>query len=773
MKNPWFVSLAAGLLTQYSISAQCIETFVVKDIRIEGIQRITEGTVLNYLPIHIGEQLPESKTAEILKALFETGFFQDIQLQREGNTLIVKVIERPTIGKITVTGNVDITTDNLMSTLKTTGLSEGYVFDRSTLDQVSNELERLYFSHGKYAVKVDTKVETKEHNRVNIEIDINEGQAARIKAINIVGNKQFDTSVLLKNFTLSPSNYLSWVTQTDQYDKQKLSADLEAMRTFYLDRGYLNFRIISTQVSITPDKQDIYININIEEGLQFTLDGFYLGGDTILPESVLMKFVTLKNGEIFSRAKVATIVKVLTDRLGQEGYAFAKVNPVPDLQEDEKTVRLTFYIEPGNRIYVRRVIFEGNSKTKDEVVRREIIQMESAPVNTKNIEDSRARLNRTGFFSEVKVDMRPVAGTTDEVDVLYTVVEASAGQLGGGVGYSDVDGLLFNASVSNRNFLGTGNSVDFNFNQSKAYKTYNVAYNNPYYTMDGVSRGFNIFYSETDLGKATNISNYTTDAYGANVSYGMPMSPVDRLTFGYGFQSTNLEVGTSIVPQEITNFLIKNGNKSEEFTLAIGWVHNTYDRYIFPENGLQQSAGLSLSVPGSDLEYYRLSYNLQWYKSLGHGFIFTTGGTLGYGDGYDKTDELPFYKNFYAGGSRTVRGFEESSLGPRDSLNNPSGGNFLISGSAAVVLPNFFSEDLKSVRMAWFVDGGQVYDVRNGESLVVPGLSRNPTGLRYSTGLSLTWMSPIAPLVFSLATPLNEHDGDKVQKFAFNFGTGF
>lgn len=771
MKNRWLVGIA-GLLSQCAISAHALESFIIKDIRVEGLQRITEGTVLNYLPVHVGDEVQNTKSTEILRSLFETGFFQDIALERDGNTLVIKVTERPTIGKIEVSGNKDISKDNLLDTLKSAGLAEGHVFDRSILEQVRNELERLYFSHGKYGVKVETTVEPQKHNRVNVSISVDEGQAARIKSINIVGNRKFTSDQLLKSFTLAPSHSLSWITRSDQYDKQKLAADLESLRTYYLDRGYLNFRIISTQVSITPDKQDIFITINVEEGEQFTLGSFGLSGNTILSEAELMPLITLTNGEVFSRAKVAGIVKAITDRLGQEGYAFAKVNPVPEIQEGQLTVKLTFFVEPGNRIYVRRVLFEGNTKTKDEVIRREIIQMESAPVNTKNIEDSKSRLNRTGYFTEVKVDLRPVAGSTDEVDVIYTVEEASAGQLGGGVGYSDVDGLLFNANISNRNFLGTGKSVDFNFNHSKAYTTYSAAYNNPYYTLDGMSRGFNVFYSETDLGKSTSISSYTTDAYGANVSYGFPMSPHDRFNFGYGFQSTTLKAGW-FIPLEITDFINRYGTQSNEFTLAMGWVHNTFDRYVFPENGLQQSAGVTVSVPGSDLEYYRLTYNIQYYKSLTHGFIFTTGGTLGYGNGYDKTNLLPFYKNFFAGGSRTVRGFEESSLGPRDSFNNPSGGNFLVTGTAGLVLPNFIAPETRAVRMSLFVDGGQVYDLNGKASLVNPWLSKNPTGLRYSTGVSLTWMSPIAPLVFSLATPLNEHDGDKVQKFSFTFGTVF
>lgn len=771
MKIRWFVCIA-GFLSQCAMSAHAFHSFVVKEIRVEGLQRITEGTVFNYLPVHVGEEVAQDKTSEVLKALFDTGFFQDIQLERDGNILVIRVTEKPTLGKISVTGNKDISTENLETTLKTAGLSEGHVFDQATLEQVRNELEHAYFSRGKYAVKVETKIEKQKHNRVNVEITIDEGQAARIKTINLVGNKKFTTPELLKLFTLTQSDYLSWATRADQYDKQKLSADLESLRTFYFDRGYLNFHIISTQVSITPDKQDIFIAVNIEEGEQFRLQSFQLAGETILPVKELLPLITLKEGEVFSRAKVANIVKAITDRLGQEGYAFAKVNPVPEMLGGEQLVSLTFFVEPGNKIYVRRVTFEGNTKTKDEVIRRELIQMESAPVNTKRIEDSKARLNRTGFFSEVKVDMRPVAGSTDEVDVVYVVTEASAGQLGGGVGFSDADGLLFNATLSNRNFLGTGKNVDFNFNHSKAYTTYSIGYNNPYYTLDGISRGFNVYYSETDLGKATSITKYTTDAYGGNVTYSMPMSPVDRLTFGYGLQSTNLKVGTN-VPIEITDFLNKNGPRSDEGTVAVGWIHNTFDRFVFPENGLQQSAGVTVSVPGSHLQYYRLNYGMQWYHKLLHGFVLTTHANLGYGSGYGKTSVLPFYKHFYAGGARTIRGYEESSLGPKDSFNNPFGGNLLVTGTVALIIPTFFAPETKSLRLAWFTDGGQVYDLQNKQSLSPPYGNRNPTGLRYSTGLSLTWMSPMAPLVFSIATPLNSHPGDKTQNFSFTFGTVF
>ena len=461
MKIKWLLAAAAaGMLISSPMNVLAFQAFEVKDVRVEGLQRITEGTVFNYLPIRMGDTLTQAQTHEVIRALFDTGFFQDIKLAQDGNILVIQVIERPTIGQIEVSGNHDVSTDKLMATLKDAGLAEGFVFDRSTLELMRNELERLYYSHGKYAVTVETIVEEQDKNRVDVLIKISEGVAARIKDIEFTGNQSFSDEQLLKQFALGESNQLSWIFRKDQYDKQKLSADLENLRAYYLDRGYLNFKINSTQVSITPDKRDIYVNINLEEGKPYQLASYQLAGDYILPEQELLPLVDLEVNQTFSRAKVAKIVKSITEKLGEHGYAFAKVNPVPQINEADGTVNLSFFIEAGNLVHVRRVIFQGNTKTRDEVLRREIIQMESAPINTQMIEESRARLNRTGYFSEVKVETPPVSHATDLVDVVFSVMEASAGQVGGGVGYSDVDGLIFNANVSNRNFMGSGNSLD-------------------------------------------------------------------------------------------------------------------------------------------------------------------------------------------------------------------------------------------------------------------------------------------------------------------------
>jgi outer membrane protein insertion porin family len=778
--NKRLVSLLAATWLGIS-SAYAFEPFVVRDIRMEGLERIQNGTVLNYLPVAIGDKISATDSNDVIQALFKTGFFDDIQLERDQDTLVLKFKERPSIGKVTLSGNQEISEENLSAILKEQGLAEGMTFDRSLLEMLRNELERMYYSHGKYAVKIDTKVEHLPRNRVAISINIEEGYYARIKEINVVGNQKFSTANLLNQFDLTKPNYKSWVTRSDQYDKQKLGKDLEKLRTYYMDRGYLNFKILSTQVSISPDKQDIFITVNIHEGDQFKLDSFQMAGKTEIARDKLEKLIILKKGEVFSRSKVSDIVKAMTERLGEEGYAFAKVNPVPELDEKNKLVNLTIFVEPGQKVYVRRILIKGNTKTKDSVIRKNLSQLEGAPISTLKVEGSKQQLNRVGYFKEVSVETVPVPGINDQVDVVFTVEEASSGQLGGGIGYSDLDGIVFNANVSNRNVLGTGKSADLQFNRSKVYTTYSVSLNDPYYTIDGISRGVNLFYGETDLGKTTSISDYSTDAYGINLNYGIPLSVYDRFNFGYGFQSTSIKVSKSDdLPVQLQNFLNPNRDPNfnylqsspyyDEFTLALGWSHNSLDRYVFPENGLSQGISLSGAVPGSDLEYYRLSYYLQYYKSLGSGFVGMLAANVGYGNGYGKTLNLPFYKNFYAGGARSVRGFEESSLGPLDSAGNPYGGNFLTTGTLALILPDFIAPGSRAFRTAVFFDAGQVYFVKDRSNNPPP---IGPEGLRYSAGISVTWMSPMAPLVFSLAKPLKKAETDKEKILSFTFGTIF
>lgn len=757
-------------------TALAFEPFVVETIKLEGLQRISEGTVYNYLPVEVGEVVAETDTHAILRELYKTGFFSQISLLRDDHVLVVKVVERPAIGSIQIKGNKDIKTDDLNKGLKDAGLQEGRTYQPATLKQITQSLQRQYYNYGKYAVNIEASVKEEERNRVSILIDITEGKPARIKDINFVGNRVFTNKKLSKEMQLTTPTLFSWFNNSDQYVKQKLAGDTETIRSYYLDRGYLQFNLDSTQVAITPDKESIYLTLNMKEGEQFTVHAVDLVGNTVVPKEELIDLLSIHSGDIFSRQKVVESSQAISDRLGEEGYAFADVDPDPiPVEGKENLVDLHFKVQPGNRYYARHIVFRGNGKTKDEVLRREMVQLEGAWVSSKKIKDGQTQLNRTGYFKNVQVDIQPVAGLADQVDIIYTVEEASSGQMTGGIGYSDVDGLLFQFSVSNRNFLGSGNNVDFNFNNSAAVTNYSVGYYNPYYTTNGISRGFNFYYKETDLSKTTNISSYTTDNYGGNVNYGFPISSRSRFELGGGYQTTKLAIDERFSPQEIIGFVNSNGSDYSEYTLSAGYRYNNLDRYLFPEKGVQFGVSGMGAVPGSDIQYYRFNADAESFYPLGHDFIFTLSGRLGYGEGYGKTEGLPFYKHYFAGGARSVRGFSESSLGPKDSNARPFGGNFLALSTASIVLPNPFTEGQSSARASLFVDAGQVYNTRgtyrnaagNGVNI------NNPSGFRAATGVSLTWISPLAPLVFSYAVPLIKEPGDDTQAFTFTFGTYF
>ena len=759
----------------FSSSLFAFEPFVIKDIRFQGLERISEGTVLNYLPVKVGDSVNDSKTPPIMKALFKTGFFSDIQLSRDGSVLVVTLKERPAIGKINITGNRDIKTEELEKALKSAGFSEGRTFDKALLAEVEQELQRQYFSRGKYGVTIDTTVTPESRNRVLIDMRVHEGRVAKIREIHFVGNHLFQDSTLEKQMQLSTTNWLSWFTKEDQYAKQKLAGDRETIRSYYLDRGYLNFDLRSTQVAISQNKQDIYITFNLKEGEQYRVSELGFRGRLIVPESELRTLLKSQKGDVFSRREITESVTAMSDRLGEEGYAFAKIDVEPVLDKENKTVALIFRIDPGQRYYVRQVRFVGNIKTRDDVLRREVAQFEGAFASSKRIKEAEAHLNRTGYFSEVQVDVQPVPGTSDQVDVVYTVKETASGQVSGSIGYSDLDGILFQFSVSNRNFVGTGNNVDFVFNKSAAATTYSVGYSNPYYTSWGVSRGFNLYYNETNLSHTTTIANYSTDNLGGDVSVGIPLNDLTKFTLSTGYNRTALAVNPYTVTPEIQGFIDQYGLLYQEVNASAGLTYNSLDRFTFPEKGSRASMALAGSVPGSELQYYKTTLEMQWYHPLWKSFIVAARGMTGYGVGYGKTHDLPFYKNFFAGGSRSVRGYGESALGPRDLQGAPLGGNLKVEGSLGLVLPNFIAPESKAIRLQAFVDGGQVYDTRDikrvtdGQFVSVT----NQRGLRYSTGLSVTWISPLAPLVFSYALPLNASAGDDVQRFAFSFGTYF
>ena len=748
------------------LSSWAYADFVIQDIRVEGLQRISAGTVFNYLPVSVGSTLKEQDYPEIIRSLFKTGFFTDVNLERDGNTLVITVVERPAIAEINISGNKDINTDDLKKKLKEIGFAEGQVFDRALLDRVQQELLAQYYSRGKYAVKITTQVRPLERNRVAIELDISEGMAARIKQINIVGNEAFTEDDLLENFKLSTSGWFSFITKDDQYSKQKLTADIETLRSYYLDRGYLKFNVESTQVSITPDKKDIYITINISEGKPYTIKDIRLTGKTVVPPDKLQKLIKIKPGDTFSRSSITEATQKISDRLGEEGYAFANVNAAPELDEANNQVGLVFNVDPGNRVYVRRITFRGNSKTQDEVLRRELRQMEGAPYSTKDLKRSKERLQRLRYLESVDTETPRVPGTNDQVDINYTVVERPSGSLIFGIGYGQGAGILLNASLSQDNFLGTGNTFSLNFNNSRISTNYSLSFNDPYYTIDGISRGYKFYYRKIDANEA-NLAKYTIDGYGGEINFGFPLNEYDTLYTSLGPEHIRVNK-SSDTPDEIVKYLQDHGSSYNELKWLASWTRDSRNRLIFPERGSLNRLTGEIAVPPSDLEFYKLTFSHHTYLSIIKSLVFSIGGDIGYGDGYGDTNDLPFFENFYAGGISSVRGYKANSLGPRYSDGDPSGGKFKTIGNTELTFPAPFLEKSNNFRLYTFLDGGSVFKSINGSE---DAFDWNE--LRFSTGAGFQWFTPIGPFTISYGVPLNKGKNDKTQPFQFLLGVPF
>lgn len=739
-----------------------LEAFIVSEVRLEGLQRISAGTVFNYLPIKVGDAMDEERTADAIRALFKTGFFKDVRIEREGNILIVSVVERPSIANITFSGNSDIDTEELFESLKQIGFASGRVFDRSVFDQVEQELSRSYFSLGKYGVEITGTVTPLERNRVAIHFDVFEGEVARIKQINIVGNEVFSDDKLLDLFKLDTSRWYSFLTKSDQYSKQKLAADLESIRSHYLNNGYIDFSIDSTQVSLTHDKRYVYITININEGARFSVSDIKLAGDSPVQKEKLRDSITVSPGSVFSRAAVTQTSENLAERLGEDGYAFANINAIPDIDKEGEEANLTFFIDPGKRVYVRRVNFYGNAKTQDEVLRREMRQIEGAWISTKDVERSRVRLERLGFFEEVNIETSAVPGTTDQVDINISVVERPSGSILAGAGFSQSQGILLQGSISQENFLGTGNRVVATFNNSDVNRTFLFSYLNPYYTMDGVSRGFHVRYEETDAADA-NISKYALDELSTGLNFGIPINEFDAVNIGFSVGHMNFNKGAS-ASREVKAFERENGNSFNTLLLTGSWSRDSRNRKIFPNKGSFTYAGTEIAVPGDDLTYYKLTGRHQQFFPLFNNYVSMIHGEIGFGDGYGSTQDFPLIENFFAGGIRSVRGFKANTLGPRDSNDDPLGGNLKLEGSAELIIPMPFASDMKSTRLSAFFDAGNVYSSQQDLDFGT---------LRYSTGLATTWMSPFGALTFSYAIPLRKEANDKTQEFQFTLGTNF
>jgi len=761
MRSRVLAALACALLAMAGdAAAQAFRPFTVKDIRVEGVQRTDPGTVFSYLTVKVGETLTEQRAQQALRALFATGFFTDVRLEAEDDVLVVYVEERPAVAQVDFSGVTEFPVDNLRSALRDMGLAEGRIFDRAVLEGAEQELKRQYLSRGKYAAQVQTTVTPLERNRVALNFAVTEGEVARIRRINIVGARAFPEDELLSLFVLRTPGWLTWYTRHDQYSRQRLSADLEALRSHYLDRGYLDFNIESTQVSITADRKDIFITVNVAEGEKYTVSQVRIGGQMLVPREELEKLLRIAPGDVFSRQRLVESQKAISERLGNDGYAFANANAVPEVDRDKRTVAFTILVDPGRRVYVRRINVVGNNKTRDEVVRREMRQLEGAYYDASKIQLSRRRIDRTRFFNDVAVDTTPVEGRPDQVDVTYAVEERATGALALGVGFSTVDKVIVSASVTQPNVFGTGKYLALELNSGSVNKVYSLSYVDPYYTVNGVSRGFDIYSREVDATTLA-IGAYGTSTVGGGVKFSYPIS--ERKSLSFGLLGESVEVFTFANSAQVyKDFVATFGSQYRYGALTAAWAHDSRDSLLVTTAGTLTR--ISTEFAGGDLEYYRLGLNQQLYFPLSRTFTLFLNADLGYASGTE-AKPLPFFKNFYAGGPGTVRGYDDYSLGPRDEAGNSLGGTRRVVGNIELLFPMPGAAQDNSLRLATFIDAGQVY---------AAGAPVDLGELRYSAGLALAWASPLGPLRISYGSPLNERKGfDRVQRLQLKFGTTF
>lgn len=754
--------LSVLIASFFAAPVLAFEPFAVKDIRVEGIQRTEAGTVFSYLPVKVGDTLNDEKAAQSIKALFATGFFKDVRIEVDKDVMVVVVQERPAIAKLDFVGMKEFEKDVIVKALKETGIAEGRIFDRALLEKAEQELKRQYLTRGKYGVNITTTVTPLERNRIGINFNVEEGVAARIKQINLVGAKSFREKDLLGQFELTTPGWLTWYTKNDQYSRQKLSADLEKLKSFYMNQGYLEFNVESTQVSISPDKQDVYITVNLNEGERYQVSSVKLAGDFTISEEELQKLVLVKAGDVFSRERLNESTKAISERLGKEGYAFANVNAAPEIDKEKRKVAFTIFVDPGKRVYVRRINVSGNTKTRDEVIRREMRQMEGGWYDADRVTASKQRIDKLGFFTDVAIETPAVPGTADQLDVNLKVTEKPTGNLMLGLGTSSTDKVILSGSIAQNNFLGSGNNVSIQVNSAKSYRTYVFSYTNPYFTPDGVSQGFDVYHRTVNT-SSTAIAYYTSASTGGGIRLGFPIGEKQSLGVGLGLDLTEITT-YSDSPQYYKDFVNDFGARNLTVPLTLNWASDGKDSYFFPTRGTFQKAGIEFAVPGGDLTYYRANYQLQHYIPLNTKFTLMLNGEIGQADGYGGKG-LPFYKNFYAGGVSSVRGYKSSSLGPITVDNGAEyrvGGNRRVIGNAELLWGVPGME--KSLRMGWFFDAGQVYG--KGQNLALGDL-------RYSTGLSAAWISPIGPLKVSFGMPLNKQDNDKSESFQFQLGTTF
>ncbi|MEQ7329155.1 outer membrane protein assembly factor BamA [Xanthomonas campestris pv. campestris] len=778
------LALAAGLSLP-AAAALAAEPFVASDIRVDGLQRIASGTVFTYLPVNRGDTVDDGKVADSIRALYRTGFFEDVQLDRQGNILVITVKERPAINKLTVTGNKDIKSEELLKGLGDIGLTEGGTFDRLSLDRVTQELTRQYNNRGKYNVEITPTVSPLDRNRVDVAIAIKEGKAAKIRHVNLIGTEKFANEDILENWESKEHNWASWYRRDDQYSKEKMSGDLEKLNSWYLDRGYVDFSVDSTQVSISPDKRDMFVSAGVTEGEQYKISEIKVTGDTVLPQADIERLVIPKAGDIFSRALLEYTSDAITNTLSNVGYAFAKVNPIPTPNREDRTVAVNLQVVPGPRVSVRRILYKGNSRTSDEVLRREMRQFENTWYSQAAIDRSKIRLQRLGYFESVDVETPAVPGSNDQVDVVYNVKETTSGSFVFGLGFSQAFGVTTSVQLSQNNFLGGGNRVAVEASRSTFQQRYAFSYTNPFFTDDGVSLGYNLSWRELDYSDF-NTAQFNSTNGSAQVVFGVPITENDTVSAMIGVDSNQITTFPGTTPQAIVDYIQAIGTDTfKAVRTEFGWARDTRNDFFMPTRGMYQRVGLETTLPGSTVEYYKLNYQISNYWPIIPAIVLNTRFELGYGDSYGKDSSgvitnadgttrpvtatgLPFYENFYAGGTNSVRGFEDNTLGPRSEAINgfnrgqPLGGSLKTVGSVEMYFPKLF--DSPSARISAFFDFGNVYSD-------VDAFKANE--LRASTGVALLWRAPVGPISISYAFPLKKEDNDEIERLQFTFGGQF
>ena len=795
-----------------SFNLASFDEFLVSDIRIIGLQRVSTGSIFNVIPISVGDKIDTRKSNDIVRSLFSTEQFDDIQIGKDGNTLVITVIERPSISSIDISGNKALKTEQLLESLDGVGINEGEVYKRSTLEKVKSELVRSYASNGRYGAGVEIREVPKPRNRIEINIEVDEGKSAKIEKINIIGNETFSDEDLLDSFELSEGSFFSFLSNDNQYSREKLVGDIESLESYYRDRGYLKFSIESSQISLSRDKKSIFITHNINEGNKYTINEVDVIGDIPFEEEVYKEIINSLKDQTYSQAQVTSIEEFFVNILGNRGYAFAEVTGNTEITEDSNLVKLIFSVLPGNRTYTRKILFTGNLVTQDNVLRREMRQFEGAWSSNNNIEAGKVRLERLGYFKEVNVETIPVVGTDDQIDVVYSVEEETTGSVGGNIGYSDF-GLMLGFNLQEKNFFGSGNTVGIGINKNIYSEMYNISYMNPYATKDGVSLGYNVYFRETDYGEF-NVANYLTNSHGLGAQFGYPISDISRLGFSLTYDKTDIDIGT-LPAREIYDFVSAEGRVFETLSGQFSWQRITLNRGLFPTNGSSTGVTLSLTIPGSDLNYYRLNLRQRFYRPISENFVFGFQGELGYLDSYGDTEETPFFQNFYAGGPRSLRGFESNTLGPRTTdapcyefnyeeeicpnlididgdgeldtpyynpyanatsrsryRDRPIGGNIKVEGSLQLIFRLPFIEDQRSIRSAFFFDFGNVFS-DNCKDYQINCFKPSIDDLRYSYGIGITWITGFGPLSLAIAKPTNAGPQERTEEFQFTVGNVF